>query len=733
MEFKAFYRLHQLTRSVYYTLPLPVNLKRSLLRNTARLRNIFSIPSRPKTPLLPTNIKEQTKRLEKLSFPFFEEPKISVLIPCYEQISYTLNCLESIAAHQPSIPYEVIVIDDASPSNDYKALEGVNGLYLIRNKSNQGFIKNCNHGAVQARGEYLYFLNNDTLLLPGTIDELFNTFAFFPQTGLAGSRLIYQDGRLQEAGGIVWNDGSAANVGRFEPCLTPLYNYLREVDYCSGASLMIPRKLFLDEGGFDPCYCPAYYEDTDLAMRLRSKGYKIHYQPLSTLVHYEGISNGRNEGSGVKKFQETNQVTFQKRWKNELSQHYPWGHPVEEAMNRQHPKRVLLVETTTPRPDRDAGSICVLNLMILLRSMGFQPSFFADNNNAREAHYTQLCEGLGIEMLAAPFITSLDKHLKTLGNRYDLVILFRPDLCHERLPLIQRFCPNAKIMYFPHDLHYWRFEREAEVKRQPSLKKRAQIYRQIELNNSRECDATIVLSQSEHKELVKLLPNANIFLLPLIIQSSGKSTSPGQDKKRHKDIVFIGNFRHSPNEDAVIWFVRNSLPLIIEAHPSIVFHVVGGGLTPALNNLASKHVRLHDFIKDLDDFLANMQISVVPLRFGAGVKGKIASAMRATLPVVSTTIGVEGIPVRDGENVIIADSAISMACSIIDLLNDPNKCDRVSAAGRRFADEQWGEEASFKALESILCSLGVETIRDKPCHPLPLYPFTQTTWPGAAL
>ncbi len=108
------------------------------------------------------------------------------------------------------------MVDDASASNDYAALESVTGLRLVRNTSNRGFIKSCNYASALAKGKYIYFLNNDTLLLPGTVDELVKTFDFFPQTGLVGSRLIYPNGQLQEAGGIVWNDGSAGNVGRFD-------------------------------------------------------------------------------------------------------------------------------------------------------------------------------------------------------------------------------------------------------------------------------------------------------------------------------------------------------------------------------------------------------------------------------------------------------------------------------------------------------------------------------------
>ncbi len=199
-------------------------------------------------------------------------PVVSVIIPIYGKCDYTLQCLASIAANPPSTPFEVIVVDDCSPDNSAEVLQRVDGIRLISNPENQGFIRSCNIGAGAAQGEYLYFLNNDTEVTPHWADELLRTFQEFPGTGLAGSKLIYPDGRLQEAGGIVWQDGSASNFGRFQDPLLPIYDYAREVDYCSGASIMVPKALFEDLGGFDEHYLRAYCEDSDLTLKIRDRG-----------------------------------------------------------------------------------------------------------------------------------------------------------------------------------------------------------------------------------------------------------------------------------------------------------------------------------------------------------------------------------------------------------------------------------------------------------------------------
>ena len=722
-----------LARSLYYGLPLPIKLKRLLLRKSLGLRSHFNSARLTEFPQPPYGSKDQLDILQRLFFQTSDQPLVSILIPCFEQFSHTLHCLNSLQASPPSCPYEVIVVDDASASNDYAALESVTGLRLVRNITNRGFIKSCNYAAALAKGKYIYFLNNDTFLLPGTIDELVKTFDFFPQTGLVGSRLIYPDGQLQEAGGIVWNDGSAGNVGRFDSAYKPTYSHLRIVDYCSGASLMVPRKLFLGEGGFNTAYAPAYYEDTDFAMRLKAKGYAIHYQPLSTLVHYEGISHGRNENAGLKRHQISNQATFFKNWHIRLAKHHAWGTQIQDAMARGIHGRVLLIDNSIPRPDHDAGSICVLNLMLLLRGMGFQPSFFPDNSNVIEERYKNMCEGLGIEVLSVPYIKSLKKHLSSAGNRYDLVVLFRPDLTHERLPLIRRFCKKARIIYYPHDLHYWRFEREGVVKNQPALQRRALAYRKVELANSRKSDTTIVLSIDERQELQAAIPEASVELLPLVFKNSANVQGVSRRNLRTENLIFIGNFNHSPNEDAMLFFCHDVLPLLLRNHPSVVVNIVGGSPTHAIQALAGPHVRVHGFIEDLDRFLDDMMISIVPLRYGAGVKGKIVSAMHAALPVVSSSIGVEGIPVVNGKHVIVADSAVSQAKAIGMLLADPSLRLELGEAGCEFMNNNWGEQASFLALGKILKNLGLNPSTAPLQQPLPLFPFTQRSWPGEGI
>ena len=271
------------------------------------------------------------------------------------------------------------------------------------------------------------------------MDELLITFEQFPGTGLVGSKLIYPDGRLQEAGGIIWQDGSAWNFGRLQDASLPVFNYAREVDYCSGASIMIPSKLYAELGGFDEHYLPAYCEDYDLALKIRKKGYRVIYQPMSTIVHYEGITSGTDTSKGTKAYQVQNLEKAFEIWQDTLLDYQPNGVDVDKAKDRSATKRALVLDLCTPTPNHDAGSLLTFNMLLLLREMDFQVTFIPEDNFLYMPLHTTELQRVGVEVLYAPYVTSVEQHLKEFGDRYDLVLLFRPVTVERHLSSIKTF------------------------------------------------------------------------------------------------------------------------------------------------------------------------------------------------------------------------------------------------------------------------------------------------------
>lgn len=654
-------------------------------------------------PLMPATLEEQLELANSINIQTAAVPLVSVIIPVYGKVEYTLNCLASIAANTPLVPFEIILVDDCSTDGSTAILAGVENIRLVENEKNQGFIRSCNRGAEAANGEYLCFLNNDTRVTKDWLDELFRTFREFPAAGLVGSKLIYPDGLLQEAGGIVWRDGSAWNFGRFQNAELPVYNYAREVDYCSGASIMIPKLIFDEMRGFDEYYLPAYYEDTDLALKIRSHGYRVIYQPLSTVIHYEGITSGKDITKGIKGHQVENAKKFYARWKDRLSSHEIPGVAADEEKDRRALHRVLVLDHCTPTPDKDAGSLIVFNLLLLLREMNFQVTFIPEDNFLYMPEYTSALQRVGVEVLYAPHTTSVSQHLEEFGFRYDLALLFRPSVMERHVEDVRQWCPQAKILYHTQDLHHLRMTREAELFADEHRSAEARKMKWREMAAIERADLSLVVSEVEMELIKQQFAPGKVDVMPLILDTHHTTKAFAE---RH-NIVFVGGFQHPPNTDAVLYFIRDIMPLLRQSLPGVRFYIVGSNCPDEIAVHAAEDIVVTGFVEDLNALLDQMKISVAPLRYGAGIKGKIGSAMAAGLPVVATSLASEGMGLIDEKHLLVANSAEEITAAIVRLYQREDEWIRISGNGLRFADEVWGAETAWDRLTAILGKLGI--------------------------
>ena len=664
---------------------------------------------------------------ESIRFVEHDRPLVSVVIPVYGKIYYTLMCLKSIQNNLPTVEFEIIMVDDMSTDNTVMELSKIRGIRLVANPENLGFIRSCNRGAEHAKGQYLCFLNNDTEVHLGWLDELVRTFHEFPGTGLVGSKLIYPNETLQEAGCIIWQDGSAWNFGRNQDPSLPEYNYAREVDYCSGASIMISSTLFTELGGFDEHYLPAYCEDSDLALKVRECGYRVIYQPLSVVVHYEGITSGTDTGQGAKAHQIENSKKLFARWEDRLKSHQINGVNVDKAKDRVVRRRVLVLDHCTPTPDQDAGSVTVFNLLILLREMDFQVTFIPEDNFLYMPKYTIQLQRIGVEVLYAPYLTSVEQHLVESGSRYELAFLFRPVVVERHVKMIRKYCLKAKVLYHTVDLHFLRMMREATLFGDNSKQVAAKEMKKREFEAIRVVDATIVHSTSELEIIRPDLPNEKIHVFPLITDVQGTE----KKFEERKDIVFVGGYRHTPNVDAVEFFVKKVMPLLRRKLPGVNFYVVGSNPPREISDLAGNDVIITGFVEDLNSFLDKMRISVAPLRYGAGIKGKIGTAMAAGLPIVATSVAVEGMGLTNNENILVADGHRAFASAIIELYNNKILWNKLSAAGITFAEGAWGAETSVKILLTILNELNLKVAKN--CRQLKLFTTKSSKIPEGSI
>lgn len=639
--------------------------------------------------------------LDEPFFPFAlpvdDAPAASIIIPVYGKLPYTLACLRSLARHATDAKYEVIVVDDASPDDSASTLAQVNGLRLLRNQANLGFIGSCNAGAAQARGEFLLFLNNDTQVTAGWIDALLRCFSERKDCGIAGSKLVYPDGRLQEAGGLVFADGSCWNVGRFEARDSAAYLYRREVDYVSGASLMIRRATFVEIGGFDPRYQPAYYEDADLAFAVRKLGLRVYYEPGSTVIHCEGITSGTDLAAGIKQHQALNQTTFRDKWSSELEQQPAVGTALERAVDWRARGRVLVVDAMTPEPTRDSGSLRLTAILRLLDEQGWHAMFLPDDGHASAAE-TAALGALGCEMLCRPAVPDLPTWLREHGSELHAIMLCRHTVAGQYASLVRKYAPQARLIFDTVDLHFLREQRAAELSGNATMMRQAELSRRSELALIEQCDVTFVVSPHERALLAELLPQARVELLSNIHEIHGCGL-PYAD--RH-DLVFIGGYGHPPNSDAIRWIAHEILPRLREALPEIRLHVLGDIPDSVRSELATPGLELHGRVTDLAPWLDTCLASLAPLRFGAGVKGKINMAMSYGVPVIATHVAVEGMQLSHGVDVLVADDVAGYAEAVQQLRTNSLLWEELSGHSLENVRRHFSMSAADEVLRRIL-------------------------------
>lgn len=698
-------------REVYHHIPLPWAVRTKIRRIIAfviawdwKLSQLFSDANYRLDRIKATTVRSGDaaaflKTGMRVTIPTSVNPIVSVIVPVYNKAAYTLNCLTSISHSPPNVRFEVIVVDDCSNDETSELLSRFDGVRVLRNQLNMGFINACNAGAKVAGGEFVCFLNNDTQVFPGWLDELHKTFATVPKVGLVGSKIIYPDGRLQEAGGIVWRDGSAQQYGHLDDPDKGEYSYLRDADYVSGASTMILRKLFLDLGGFDGLYSPAYWEDADLAFKVRSRNLRVIYQPMSVLIHYEGITSGTNLGSGVKQFQVINQRKFFTRWCETLKSHSPYGADLWRERDRQTVRRLMLIDANTPRPDHDAGSLTVYHYLRILQSFGYKVTFIA-TNLTHDGEYTRNLQRLGVECVYGPHCKSIKGYIAKYGRYFDFVLLYRPYVGIQFFDTLRRAAPDTQIIYNTVDLHYLRERRQAALERSSLIAKHAERTRLNELRLISESDAAIVLSSTEKELLAKEVPGANIHTIPLVIEKECDVYS----FEERRDILFIGGYQHPPNVDAVLYFSREILPGLRQKLPGIRFYALGSRPPIEIQKLACEYILVPGHQVDISQYFNNCRISIAPLRYGAGIKGKIGTSFSYGLPVVATSIAVEGMELRQGKDVLIADSPNTFIEEVVRLYSDRQLWQQLSSNGREVVRERYSPEAVALHLQEALTS-----------------------------
>ena len=627
------------------------------------------------TPALSADDLDLTAKLAETKPSVVAEPRnitTSIIIPVFNKAEFTFQCIQSLTHEIDFNEVEVIVVDNASTDETKSVLAHFqNVVQAIRNEENRGFVDACNQGAAVARGKYLVFLNNDTVVLPGWLKQLVETIEANPANGAVGSMFLYPDGSIQEAGGIVWKNGEAHHYGWGSSPNNLQFNFAREVDYCSAASLLIKREIFERLGGFDRRFAPAYYEDVDLCFGVRSLGCKVIYQPLSRVVHFEGGTAGSDTTKGIKRFQIVNREKFVGKWRDVLErEHLPKDLKLIKIASNRKRNQLVVFDERIPSPDRDAGSLRMFQILKTLTE--WSHVIFVPFNRPQSIDYERSLWKEGIETADAVDYRRLLKNKNVLA-----AIVSRPSMGSALIHRLRRVNRNAAIIFDMVDTHFVRLQREHEISGEAATLSEARRYRKLESQLAQASDL-VWCASLEDKQAMQTVTDTPIEVVPTIHDLR----DPGRSFADREHLLFIGNFAHRPNEDAVLFFIREVYPLVRESLPNVRLDIIGDNASAAISAYNSEQVRILGYVPEVDPYLRERRVFVAPLRFGAGIKGKIGEAMAHGLPVVTTTIGAEGFGLTHGLDVMIGDDPQTFALAIKQLYLQEDLWQRVAHNGR---------------------------------------------------
>lgn len=476
--------------------------------------------------------------------------------------------------------------------------------------------------------------------------------------GAISPKLVGADGRLIEAGRRRALDGTLWPIGVGGDPQAPEYNYPRTLDSASEVGLLLNRRALESvlRSGSRPADTPELLES------LRAQGRTILYQPEVTLVRPDQ------------------------------------GTDTTGASTRDQ-GRVLVIDAVMLTPDQDSGSLRMFNLLETFLALGWHVAFAPSNLEYVEPYGPRL-QRRGVEVLAAPGIESIHAHLQARGDEYDLVILSRANVAAQFLDAVRQYAPQAEVWFDTVDLHFLREQREAELKNDPAALKRAAQRRRQELDLIARADLTLVVSSVERELLAREAPEAQLEILSNI---HDLHPTPAAFDERDA-ILFIGGFNHDPNVDAVRYYVEEILPLVEAELGPVPTFVIGSRPPQTIRALADAGRGLHvtGYVEDVTPYFERARLSIAPLRYGAGVKGKINMSMAYGVPVVATPCAAEGMSLTAGTDILIGEDAAAFAAAVIRLYREPSLWQRLAHAGLDNIEQHFSRRVARTTLERLL-------------------------------
>ncbi|GEM_PF-4126859 len=680
-------------------------LKETIQRTVDQMDASFRQTHAPIEMIARTKLQVLLASRQRLGFPSVAHPRVSIVIPIYNQAHYLYLSLENLSATPGNVPFEVILVDDASVDATPQLLDSLDNVRVHTHSENEGFGEACNHGAALACGEFICFLNSDVLTMPGWLDALVETMDHHPDSGAVGAKLIFADGTLQEAGSILWRDGSTLGYGRGKNPTAPEYSYEREVDYCSAACLLVRRDVFEAVGGFDPRYSPAYYEDVDLCLSMWHAGKRVRYASHAIALHLEHASSGRDRAVAL---QLRNRATLTEKWPDLARDHGAPGTDILRWRERRKGARVLVIDDLVPIMSIGSGFPRTAALLDALVAAENIVSYLPATDPTPREPMTQKLQSQGVEVLhSAPDTRA---QIEARRGYYDIAIVSRP----HNAPLIAAIRaanPGIAIIYDAEALFSLREANQSEIMGAPITPRDQERRIRAELALIGSADMVFTVSEIERKAIERYHPQVPITVWGHAITT--REDVPGFGSRQ--GLGFLGYLATAPNNDALLFFLEQVFPAI-QARRAIPLTVVGIGASSDVQSAASAladQVTLAGYVEDLVNFFDGCRVFVAPHRFAAGIPLKVIEAMAHGVPCVVSRLLGEQLGITDGVEALIATDAEEFATQVVRLHEDAALWRQIQKNASRFVRECYDPTKMRDTLRKHLDRLTAQPHRDE--------------------
>ena len=603
---------------------------------------------------------------QDFSFPVYDKPVVSIIIPVFNQYSYTRKCLWSILQYAKDVSYEIIIADDNSDDETKDIQKHIHNIKVNRNKTNLGYIRNCNSAAKIAAGKYIYFMNNDTVAQPNWLFELVNVFSIKSDAGVVGSKIYTPEYEMQECGVYMFS-----NKLYYHPKDNPANSmncFLKEADYVSGCSFMTPRELFFEIGGFDELYHPAYSEDPDYCLSARVKGYKTYVQPKSKILHYGSKTYSSKQIEIVK----ANDKKLKNKWKDFFETRTTYQSYKLPFSAKTRPPIMFMIDTFMPEFDKHAGAKTIFQFIELFVSKGIRIKYCPYNDFERKEPYYTILTNMGVQIIEKE---NIERSLEKMADHVDYIFLSRPDIA-QKFSYNYLKKSNAKILYYGHDLHHVRMQREFDCMKPKekgtdtkAIQNNIDKMKSVEESALKFADFSYYPSAFEENYIKKNFKIKNVSTIPPYLYDVKKMPKHA-DFEHSKDLIFVGS-SHGPNKKGLLWFIDKVMPVIVKKLPDIKLNIVGSSIDEEIKNKENDNIKIAGFLTEeqLQELYLKTKITIAPVLFGAGIKGKIVNSFFYSTPVVTTTLGAEGISTGYG-NIYVHDNPKGYAEQVVDLYTD---------------------------------------------------------------